>query len=142
VHPCRLGLVVSRIELIGQLLVSQTLCQRAESSSGESLSINPVPRGAETIHYRGDGKAFFRVSWGTSTVELYKRSQARLSFLIPFWALSSGFLRVARHPGAKFSCVFARGNPPYGRQAFSQACDRERTAAAHGGAELASRLEK
>ena len=35
-----------------------------------------------------------------------------------------------------------RGNPPYGRQAFSQACDRERTAAAHGGTELASSLEE
>src|SRR5262249_15965099 len=27
-----------------------------------------------------------------------KGSQARFSFLIPFWALSSGFLRVARIP--------------------------------------------
>ena len=54
----------------------------------------------------------------------------------------TGNFRMRSHPGAKLSYEFARGNPPYGRQAFSQACDRERTAAAHGGAELTSRLEK
>lgn len=32
-----------------------------------------------------------------------RRNLARFSFLIPFWALSSGFLRVARQPaGTRF----------------------------------------
>ena len=42
------------------------------------------PAGAEAAVVRG--------------VNVDRRNLARFSFLIPFWALSSGFLRVARYP--------------------------------------------
>jgi hypothetical protein len=43
------------------------------------------------------------VQGGVTTVKRrpqngYSGTQMRFSFLIPFWALSLGFLRVARHP--------------------------------------------